>query len=119
MIKTVRVLSTAGGTSGEILVTEDKLFLFSDAEVGFNATVVPYSQEVEEGAETVTFPCFTTNTSRIRKFYNGTGTASSWFLRTAVPSSNQTFDCISNSGGLLAGTNGADRPHGVSFGFCI
>ncbi len=119
MIKTVRVLSTAGGTSGEILVSEDKLFLFSNAELGFSATAAPYSQEVEEGAETVTFSCFTTSTSRIRKSYNGTGTASHWFLRSPIPSDSQSYNCVSSTGALVAATNGAERPHGVSFGFCI
>ena len=117
MIKTVRVLSSEGKASPEIVVSEDKLFLFSSAEVGIDASLTPYAQEVEEGAERATFSIFTSNSSRIKKHYNGTGAASWWYLRSPEAGSTGVFRTI-RDGGTLEGVS-ATKIYGVSFGFCI
>lgn len=118
MIKTVEVMSSAGNTSADIVTSEDNLFLFSHAEVGFKPTDVPYSNEVDADAEEVTFSIFTDNTSRIKKGYNGTGTAALvWWLRSPHSSHSTLFCNVSNGGG--SNSTGAYYSHGVAFGFCI
>jgi len=117
MIKTVETLSSAGNTSADIVTSEDNLFLFSQAEVGFSATVVPYCNEVDADAEEITFSIFTDNASRIKKRYNGEGDASSWWLRSPT-SSYGTYFCHVYTGGSSY-TNGAGNSFGVAFGFCI
>lgn len=117
MIKTVQVLASEGDTSATIVTSEDNLFLFSQAEVGFNTTAVPYCNEIDADAEEVTFSIFTDNASRIKKGYNGTGTAAYWWLRSALASSSYNFAAVYNGGG--SASNGANTSYGVAFGFCI
>ena len=117
MIKEVDVLASEGDTKPTILTSKDKLFLFSQAEVGFNTTAVPYCNEVDADAEEVTFSIFTDNNSRIKKTYNGTGTAGNWWLRSPL-SSNSTHFCYVGSGGH-SGNYYATNSNGVAFGFCI
>ena len=117
MIKTVRVLSSEGGTGGNIVVSEDKLFLFSLGEVGYSASETPYKQEVEEGAESVVFPCFVDNSSRIRRFYNGTGSASNWYLRSPDPTNSTFYRGIYTSGAPQSIS--PLSAEGICFGFCI
>lgn len=117
MIKTVEVLASAGGTSATINTSEDKLFLFSRAEVGFNATNVPYSNEVDADAEELTFSIFTDNNSRIKKTYNGTGSAGGWWLRSPDASSSTNFCFVGGNG--LSYSHSAYGGNYISFGFCI
>ena len=117
MIKEVNVLSSEGNTSARIVTSADKLFLFSQAEVGFNPADVPYANEVDSGAEEVTFSLFTSNTSRIKKTYNGAGTAGHWWLRSPLASSSTHFCFVGNGG--YAHYYSANGALGVAFGFCI
>ena len=117
MIKTVQVLASAGGTSATIKTSEDKLFLFSRAEVGFDVSAVPYTNEVDAGAEKKTFELFTDNNSRIKKTYNNTGSAGIWWLRSP-DASNSTYFCnVYNNGN--SSSNSASNGNSISFGFCI
>jgi hypothetical protein len=118
MIKTVDVLSSEGNTSAIITSSENKLFLFSSAEKGEGTTIVPYCNEIDVGAESVTFPIFTDKKSCIKKKYNGTGEAVIWWLRSPESANNTQFRFVFNSTGET-GMNGANSPYGVSFGFCI
>ncbi len=117
MIRDVEVLSSAGGTSETIVSATDKLFLFSNAEVGFDRTAVPYVNEVDAGAESVSFPVFTDNNSRIKKAYNGAGSAGYWWLRSPDPTGSTSFRSVYYYGN--AGSNGAANAIFVAFGFCI
>ena len=117
LIKTVDVLASKGGTSYDILTTRCKLFLFADAEVGFNKTAAPYMNEVDPGAEALQLPIFTDNASRIKKTANGTGSAHNWWLRSATASDTTNFEYVSNNGSAY--NNGANNTFGVCFGFCI
>jgi len=117
VIKSVRVLSSAGETSPEIVTSIDKLFLFSYAEVGFSVSTVPYCNEIDEGAETKQFPIFTDNNSRIKKHYNGTGSAAYWWLRAPRATNATSFTNVGSNGS--ANNNGANNSNGVAFGFCI
>lgn len=117
MIKPVTVLSSQGDTLPTIVWSDDKLFLFSQAEVGFNTSTVPYTNEIDPGAEEKTFSIFTDNNSRIKKTYNGTGTAHNWWLRSPYASYSTTFCNVYGYGGANSGTAGST--YGVAFGFCI
>ena len=117
MIQKVLVSSSKGGTSADIVTAEDYLFLFSEAEVGKNMTAVPYSNEVDPDAEQVAFSIFTNDASRIKKTYNGTGTAVNWWLRSPDPSGSTNFRYVFNNG-FTNGSN-AGFAYSLSFGFCI
>ena len=117
MIKAVDVLTSIGNTSATIHTTSDRLFLFSQAEVGFNKAEVPYKNEVDADAEQVSFALFTDNNSRIKKTYNGEGSAVPWWLRSPYSQSSSSFCGVSNNGG--SGNPGASYSNGVAFGFCI
>ena len=117
MIKLVTVLSSKGGTSADIVSSNDRLFLLSQAEVGFNSGDTPYKQEVDADADNRTFALFTSNNARIKKTYNGTGTAGNWWLRSPAASSSSNFCAVNNAGNSTNGT--ASTSYGVAFGFCI
>ena len=117
VIKSVQVLSSAGETSPEIVSCVDKLFLFSRAEVGADASVIPYVNEVAEGAETVRLPIFTDNASRIKVHYNGTGSAGYWWLRSPYATNTTDFSFVNYLGAV--GSISATSTNGVAFGFCI
>ncbi|MBR1630897.1 MAG: hypothetical protein IJ680_03495, partial [Paludibacteraceae bacterium] len=117
VIKSVQVLSSAGKQSANILTSIDKLFLFSWSELGWDTNAVPYRDEIDAGAERKTFAIFTDNASRIKKTFNGEGSASNWWLRSPVAASSTSFGIVITSGG--SGNNGASVAYGVAFGFCI
>lgn len=117
VIKPVKVLSSAGQTSPTIVTSIDKLFLFSQAEVGFDTSAVPYTNEVDAGADNKTFTLFTSNTSRIKKSYNGTGTAAYWWLRSPYAAYTTYFTNVNYNG--IAYYYNASTSSGVAFGFCI
>lgn len=130
MIKTVEVRSSAGGTSQEILTSQNKLFLFSRREVS-NTTAVPYRDEVDEAAEDKTFSLFTGTASRDKKTFNGTGESSCWWLRSPNPEVGTSFCRVSKatSNGIPTGTINTENAsvayssstgyQRISFGFCI
>ena len=117
MIESVQVLASIGGQSATIATTIDKLFLFSHAEVGFDKTAVPYRNEVDAEAEAVQFTLFTDNNSRIKKTFNGEGSAVLWWLRSADASSSTNFRNVFYNG--TAASNNATGANSVCFGFCV
>ena len=117
LFKSVVVLSSKGETSDVIVSTVCKLFSFSTAELGFNASQTPYKNEVDAGAETVTFPIFTDNNSRIAKHYNGTGSADPYFLRSPTPSTSTDFDNCYGIGNPTGGN--ASHAYCVRCGFTL
>lgn len=117
MIEKITVLSSEGNTSPETVSVDTYLTLESQAEVGFNTGDVPYKNEVAEGADEVTFSCYTDNASRTKKTYNGDGAAGVYWLRSPEPSSTTHFCGVSNGG--TASSNVATTARGVAFGFCL
>lgn len=117
MIKEVNVLASKGDTMADIVTSADKLFLFSQAEVGFSTGTVPYSNEVDAEAEEKTFSIFTDNASRIKKRYNGTGDAAYWWLRSPLAISSTNFCIVYHNG--ISNNYDANSSLGVAFGFCI
>lgn len=116
LIPKVIVLSSAGATKADIVSSQDYLFRFSHAEVGFDVSVVPYCNEVDADAESVQLPIFTDNSSRIRKTYNGTGSAVNWWLRSPNPGSSTHFRHVGSTGG--ANSYAATYGFSVVLGFC-
>ena len=85
--------------------------------MGFSASDVPYKNEVAEGADEVTFSCYTDNASRIKKTYNGTGTAGEYWLRSPLSSSTAPFCFVSVTGAAGHNYGNATNSNGVAFGF--
>ncbi|MBQ2396102.1 MAG: hypothetical protein II304_03540 [Bacteroidales bacterium] len=121
MIESVQVLASAGTQSAEIVTSVDKLFLFSEAEVGSSTSAVPYMNEVSANAETKTFSLLTTTSSRIKKTFNGTGSAQNWWLRSPDASSTTHFRIVNYNGSInsTSAIIGANYGNSVAFGFNI
>ena len=118
MAEKILVRSSKGGTLPDIVSCETYLTLESTAELGVYADAVPYKNEVAAGADEVTFSCYTNNNSRIKKYYNGEGSAANYWLRSPAPSSSGVFDSVVNTGSVWS-SNGAVNAYGVAFGFCL
>ena len=116
LVPKVIVLSSAGATKADIVSSQDYLFRFSHAEVGFDVSSVPYCNEVDADAESVQLPIFTDNSSRIRKTYNGTGSAVHWWLRSPDPGGST--HCRGVSGNGSANFYSATYGNCVVLGFC-
>ena len=101
--------STEGSQSTAILSSTDNLFLLSYSEVGFG-TSAPY------GDEGTPYPIFTNDTSR-KKYKVGSTSATSWWLRSPIPSSSTGFWSVYSNGGSY--TNSASSERGVCFAFCV
>ena len=118
LIRTVQVRASEGGNSGEIVTSLDELFLFSAVDVGCSSDVYPYSAEVDPEAAQQTLEAFPDNASRIRKTFNGTGTAQSWWLRSPDASNVSNAYAIRNTGSLLTG-HFVGYSYWICFGFCM
>lgn len=115
LIKKVVVLSSAGETKADIVQSEDWLFLRSHAEMGWDTSAVPYKNEVDAEAEEIALTVYTDSNSKIKKYYNGTGTVAHWGLRSPEASSGSTFCGVNNAG--YAPNITAYTALGVSLGF--
>ena len=117
LMERIIVHSSVGDTAADIVSKECRLTLESQAEVGFNVDAVPYVNEIADGADEVTLACYTDNASRIKKSYNGTGSASYYWLRSPLSSSTSTWCSVHISGHALSSY--ASTSNGVAFGFCL
>ncbi len=117
MIKTVEVRSSVGGQSGEIQMTEDKLFLFAYSEL-FNSKVQPYSNEVAR-IEDLPYTLFTDSTSRIKNKYNGTGGAARYWTRSPDAGDSIRYMLVGPNGSTDWQNAPAGNAAGIAFGFCI
>lgn len=97
-IQRVNVMSNIGDNSPEVSTSEDKLFVPSYTEV-FGSLSMPYKNEVSDLVETKQFEIFTTNSSRIKRTYNGEGNAYEYTLRTPT-TDNALFYTVSSRGGI-------------------
>lgn len=119
MIEQIRVRSSAGNTSAAIVEAEDWLTLESVAELGHYAEAVPYCDEIAQGADEVTFSCYTNGSSRNKKHYNGTGTEPAYYWTRSPYASNTSgiYNIINSNGN--ASTGNPPSRDGISFGFCL
>lgn len=96
----------------ETLWSDDEIWIPSSKEVGFTNTSYIESDGVTYPGLFISGITSAANTTRIK--YNTSGSARSWWLRSA--NSTTSFRQISNSGGESYGS--ADNEFGVVFGFC-
>ena len=102
--------ASAGNQSTDVIISADKLFLFSEVEVDGTTNAV-YK---DEGTK---YPIFASNTNRKKNLANGTGSVSSWWLRSPYTGGTVNFRHVISNG--LVGNYGASFSNGVAFGFCI
>lgn len=121
LLKTVQVRSLAGSGTDQIVTSEDKLFLLSAGEVGLRPEDYPYHLEIDPEAARTVLDAFPDNPSRIRKTYNGLGTACEWWLRTPNGDADGQFLLVGTDGGGSANTESmyATYNNGVSFACCM
>lgn len=117
LFKNVQRKSSIGNTSSTIDTFNRHVFLLTYAEVGFSANEVPYKNEVDSEAAHITLPIYTDNNSRIKKHYNGEGSAEWWWLASPLASSASGFTGVNSNGN--ANTSSAHASYGVSWGFCL
>lgn len=120
LTKTVQVLSSAGETKASTVVSADRLFLLSAAEVNDNAAAVPYCNEVDPEAEHIALPLFTDVASRQKKTYNGQGAAAGgYWLRSPVASGNTAFMSVFGNTGYTHPGNAATMSGPVCWLCCM
>lgn len=103
--------TSAGNKSSDIIISTDKIFLFSQIETDGLMNAV-YK---DEGTK---YPLFTSNGSRIKKLANGTGSENIWWLRSPYKEFARSFKIVT-SGGVSYDYKDANNSFGVAFGFCI
>ena len=114
VIKPVNKLTSAGAQSTTINTDSDSLFLLSEVEVSGGTT---YSVAGEGTQYAYYRDIANTNTLKIKKLSNGTGSAGNWWLRSPFASSSTSFCYVSRNGN--AKHYNASNSWGVAFGFCI
>lgn len=93
------------------MLSDDKVFLFSEIEVMGNA-ILSYAGEGTK------YSIFTNSASRIKKLSNDTGVESSYFTRSPSNQNISTFEGGYPNGIDVAGIP-ASHAYGVAFGFCV
>lgn len=107
LMKQVTVLSSIGSGSATIEESEDYLYLPSYAEMGLDISAAPYKNEVDAGANELMFMFYTGNNQRIKKTYNGEGSAQNYWTRSPYSGSSSSFCYITGNGGGANATGAA------------
>ena len=117
-IKLVGKKTTQGENVSTIIISNDKLFLFSTKEIS-GVDDVAFPGEGEQYIYWQTIKDGTKNADRI-KYLNDGGNAHAWMLRSPVEGLQMThmFASIA-SDGSIHGTGASGKPTGISFGFCV
>ena len=98
LAKAVVILTSAGNQSATIVEGERHAYLPSHAEIGFDTGAVPYKNEVDPEAAEIAFTKYTSNNARIKKDFNGEGTAHDYWTRSPHAGSASQFRYCSYSG---------------------
>lgn len=119
-IKTVNKKATSGGGASNIVVSSDKLFLFSAIEITGD-TIAPASSDgyKDEGAQYEywrTVKDGTQAADRI-KTTGDDGVATAWWLRSPFVGNTTSFIGVYSTGTVISYS--ASYSYGVSFGFCV
>ena len=133
IIVPVKKSTSAGGGSTDITVSEDKLFLFSLAEIysqrgiskSDNSNISGNADTYqEEGTQYEYFKellgdadPYDDNEEIIKRKANGGGSTSSWWLRSPYIGSTTYFRLVNNNGYVTSYSAGIT--YGVCFGFCV
>lgn len=116
LVKKSITLANAGNQSSEIIASEDWYRVPSTSEMRFDTTAVPYKNEVSSNAAEIAFDQYTDNTSRIKKQYNGEGSAQNYWTRSAESGGAVAFRYVNNNGNN--NNNNASNSYGVCVGSC-
>ena len=114
VIKTVNKKATAGSQSTSITTSQDKLWLYSEVELDGTTS----SGNKDEGTQYEYWQSHNTNSDRIKKLNNGTGSANLYWLRSPATSNSTSFRGIDSDGSVYNGLV-ASRYRGLCFCFCI
>ena len=133
IIVPVKKSTSAGGGSTDITVSEDKLFLFSLAEIysqrgiskSDNSNISGNADTYqEEGTQYEYFKellgdadPYDDNEEIIKRKANGGGSTYVWWLRSPCIGSTTYFRLVNSNG--TVDTNNAGDTYGVCFGFCV
>ena len=98
LIAKSKTLASEGNLSANILTSVDYLRIPSYAEVGFGINDVPYKNEISATAKEKAFSQYVDSNSRIKKTFNGEGTAQSWWLRSPWASDAIYFAYVNGNG---------------------
>ena len=98
VIKPVYILANAGDQSTTISKGARHLYVPSWAELGIETAAVPYKNEVNASANELMFSKYTGNSQRIKKTYNGEGSAQYYWTRSAYAGSSVAACYISYNG---------------------
>lgn len=113
VIKQVSKRTMSGNKSTDAVYSTDSIFLFSKVEVD---GVDSFGYE-NEGTQYEYWEIHETNADRIKKLANGTGPATTWWLRSPHFNSSVVFCDVLDFGSI--GSTDADGLNGVCFGFCV
>ena len=106
-----------GNSKETTTMVEYPLYNETVADLGLY-TVAPYSNEVSSGADSIAFPYYVSNATRIKKLGLGTGLAVNYWTGTPAHQSSTHFWYVHEGG--AGGYNGnADYSYSVGFGFCL
>ena len=133
IIVPVKKSTSAGGGSTDITVSEDKLFLFSLAEIysprgiskSDNSNISGNADTYqEEGTQYEYFKellgdadPYDDNEEIIKRKDNGSGSANTWWLRSPSIGNTSSFRYVASVGSV--NYYGAGGTYGVCFGFCV
>lgn len=98
VIKPVYVLANAGDQSTTILKQARHLYLPCWSEMGIETGAAPYKNEVSPSANELQFSKYTGNAQRIKKTFNGEGSAQTYWTRSAFAGSSVAFCSIASNG---------------------
>lgn len=115
-ITNIKILSSEGNQSPNIVETDGKIFIPSLSEVLYN-TNVPYVNEVSHYSENVRFPIFSTASTVIKRPYNGQGNVNDYLTRSPDASQPNYYVVITSSGNTNANWNNASTF--MCCGFCL
>ena len=95
----------------------DEEYIARIAELGFETGVIPYKNEVADGADEVAFSCYVNEETRKKARYNGGGSPSPYWLRSPNTGDQTGFKVMlsNNSTTQYPAATG----HSFSFGFCL
>lgn len=113
VIKTVNKKATAGSYSTSIVISQDKLWLYSEVELDGTSS----SGYKDEGTQYEYWQSHNTNSDRVKNLNNGSGSANYYWLRSPNTGGSSNFRRISSDGNV--GYSYASDSYGVCFGFCI
>ena len=113
VIKLVNKKATAGRQSTDIVISQDKLWLYSGVELDGTTS----SGYKDEGTQYEYWTSHNTNSDRIKKSNNGTGSAGNYWLRSPYTSYPVNFRSVRSDG--YVDISSADNSYGLCFCFCI